>query len=146
MRIASTAFTEGGFIPLRHTCDGADVSPALSWADVPDGTVAFSLLVVDPDAPGGTFVHWVVFNIGGNRRGMEEGRTPPECQLGTNDFGRATYSGPCPPRGNPHSYHFTLYAMDARVAARKGCTMGELERAMKGHTLDEAHIIGLYGR
>ncbi len=107
---------------------------------------AYALIADDPDAPGGTFVHWVVFNIGGNRRMLEEGRLPDECVQGVNDFGNSIYAGPCPPRGKPHSYHFKLYALSARLALRRGSSKADVERAMHGHVLAMAEAVGRYGR
>lgn len=146
MRISCKSFQEGGTVPVRHTCDGTDISPELIWTEPPDGTQTFALVVDDPDAPGGTFVHWVIFNIGGNRGGLEEGRLPGECVQGVNDFGNTTYSGPCPPKGAPHSYHFKLYALDNRLSLKRGATKSDLEKAMKGHIVQEAEIVGYYGR
>lgn len=146
MKISSRSFTFGGVIPSRHTCDGVDVSPEISWSEAPDQTHSFALMVDDPDAPGGTFVHWVVFNIAANRGGLEEGRPPPECLQGVNDFGTSAYSGPCPPRGKPHRYKFRLFALDSRLNLPRGSTMSVVEKAMKGHILASAETMGTYGR
>lgn len=146
MKLVSRSFPEGGTIPARYTCDGGETSPELSWSEVPDGTESYALIVDDPDAPRGTFVHWVLFNIGGNRAGLEEGRLPAECVQGANDAGTSTYAGPCPPRGRPHSYHFKLYALDTRLGLKRGAARREVESAMRGHVLDSTEIVGLYGR
>ncbi len=145
-RLLSSSFAERSRIPSRHTCDGLDISPEIHWTDVPEGTASFALIVDDPDAPGSTFVHWVVFNIGGNRRFIEEGRLPAECIQGTNDFGNSSYSGPCPPRGAPHSYHFKLYALTSNLSLRRGCSKHDVEKAMKTHVVGSAELIGQYGR
>lgn len=147
--IASPAFADGTPIPKRHTCDGADVSPTLTWEGAPDGTAAFALIVDDPDAPRGTFVHWVAFDIDGvPDGGLAEGisRTadaPPE---GRNDFGRIGYGGPCPPPGPTHHYRFTLYALDRRLGLRGSPTTADLRAAMSGHVLVEARLVGTFRR
>jgi len=147
--LTSPAFADGSPIPKRHTCDGADRSPALSWADAPVGTASLALIVDDPDAPRGTFVHWVAFDIDGlPSGGLAEGisRTadaPPE---GRNDFGRLGYGGPCPPPGPTHHYRFTLYALDRRLGLGSSPTAAELRAAMSGHVLGQAVLVGTYRR
>ncbi len=146
MEISSKSFTHGSRIPSRHTCDGLDVSPELQWTEPLDNALTFALVADDPDAPGGTFVHWVVYNIGGNRRVLEEGRLPEECLQGVNDFGNLAYSGPCPPRGKPHSYHFKLYALSTKLNLKKGPTRVDVEKAMQGHVIESTELVGQYGR
>lgn len=151
--ITSPAFSDGGPIPRAHTCDGADLSPPLTWRDAPRGTSAFALVVDDPDAPAGTWVHWVVYGLDASTTNLPAGiPTTPELEQpigatqGTNDFRRSGYGGPCPPRGRPHRYVFTLYALDTRIALPPGATKNVLLRAIKEHVLEEAKMIGTYGR
>ncbi len=151
LKLTSTAFTPGGSIPKKFTCDGPDVSPALAWTDAPAGTQSLSLIMDDPDAPAGTWVHWVLYDLPANTRELPEG-VPKDNQLsngarqGRNDFGRIGYGGPCPPPGPAHRYFFKLYALDAKTSLKAGATKAELERAMKGHILAQAELIGRYQR
>jgi len=151
IKLLSTAFEHGSRIPARHTCDAEDLSPALSWGEPPAGTRSFALIMDDPDAPMGTWVHWVLYNIPGERRELEEG-VPSEDKLddgslqGRNDFGRIGYGGPCPPRGPAHRYFFKLYALDAKLPLQAGATKQELEKAMEGHVLAKGELMGRYGR
>ncbi len=151
LSLKSTAFDQGGDIPKKHTCEGADLSPALSWGDPPAGTRTFSLIVDDPDAPAGTWVHWVIYNLSAQTRDLPEG-VPKTGELkdgsrqGRNDFARPGYGGPCPPRGAAHRYFFKLYALDAELSLPPGATKAELERAMKGHILAETQLMGKYKR
>jgi Raf kinase inhibitor-like YbhB/YbcL family protein len=147
----SSAFTAGGEIPKRFTCDGPDVSPALAWNDPPAGTQSISLIMDDPDAPAGTWVHWVLYDLPPSARELAEG-VPKEEQLsngahqGRNDFRRIGYGGPCPPPGRPHRYFFKLYALDARTNLKAGATKAELEKAMRGHILAQTDLMGRYKR
>ncbi len=148
MKITSSAFKEGGMIPSRYTCNGEDVSPDLAWTEPPDGTQSFALICDDPDAPMGTWVHWVVYNIPKTARGLAASistdRTLPDGTLqGMNDFRRIGYGGPCPP-GGTHRYFFKLYALDAEVKFKAGAAKSELLRALKGHVLAEAVLMGRY--
>lgn len=151
MVMTSTAFEEGGVIPEVHTCDGRDISPPLSWEGVPDGTRGFGLICDDPDAPMGTWVHWVLYNIPADTTALPPG-VPTDVSLedgsrqGMSDFRRPGYGGPCPPRGKPHRYVFKLYALDALLEIEAPATKADLEKAMKGHVLAEARIIGTYQR
>src|SRR5438128_2167054 len=120
MRLVSTAFLEGSPIPRKHTGDGSDVSPPLEWSDVPEGTKSLALICDDPDAPRGTWVHWVVFNIPAERKDLPEaqpprGSLPSGARQGKNDFGKLGYGGPAPPPGKPHRYMFKLYALDTTL-------------------------------
>ena len=145
------AFTNEGDIPRNHTCDGADVSPALAWSDPPTGTQSFSLIMDDPDAPAGTWVHWVLYDLPAQTRALPEG-VPKERELkdgsrqGRNDFSRPGYGGPCPPRGAAHRYYFRLYALDAKLGLLPGAAKADVERAMKGHILGQAQVMGRYKR
>jgi Raf kinase inhibitor-like YbhB/YbcL family protein len=113
MELASSAFSEGDTVPVRFTCDGDGVSPPLDWSDVPEGTAELRLSVTDPDAPRGTFTHWLVTGIDPTSSGVDEGAVPTGGRNGRNDFGDAAYGGPCPPPGRPHRYVFTIEALDA---------------------------------
>lgn len=151
--VESNAFREGERIPDRHTCIGKDLSPELHWKDVPSGTKSFALIVEDPDAPVGTFIHWVVYDIPGGSKGLSEGitktsRLPDGTKQGITDFGRIGYWGPCPPRGHGrHRYYFILRALDVEsLGIPEGARKGEVERAMKGHILGEARIMGTFSR
>jgi len=151
--LTSGAFTAGGVIPAKYSCDGADVSPALAWSGAPAGTAAFALIADDPDAPAGTWVHWVLFNLPGNLTALPEDVAKTE-QLaaiggalqGRNDFHRIGYGGPCPPAGKTHRYFFKLYALDAALPLKAGATKQDVERAMRGHVLGEASLMGTYTR
>jgi Raf kinase inhibitor-like YbhB/YbcL family protein len=150
MKLKSTAFENKGMIPGRYTCDGEDISPPLEWHDAPDGTQSFSLICDDPDAPTGTWVHWVVYDIPPNVNSLpehipfEQERTRSGKQ-GKNDFGTIGYGGPCPPSGT-HRYFFKLYALDSHVGLHRGATKEHLLKAMKGHILEESILIGNYRR
>ena len=142
-----SVFTDGGLIPARFTCEGANVSPELRWSDMPASTHSFALIVDDPDAPVGTFTHWVLFDIPADRSNLAEGENKIGV-AGKNDFGRAGYGGPCPPRGHgPHRYYFTLYALDiASLKLKAGIGRREVETALRGHVLAQAQYLGRYER
>ena len=143
--LSSAAFAHGDEIPRRHTCEGEDISPALSWSDPPTGTRALALIVDDPDAPRGTFTHWVAWNIDPIAGGLGEGQSAPA--EGRNDFGTAGWSGPCPPPGHgAHRYFFRLHALDAEVDIGFSAGRRELERAIAGHVLTTAELMGRYER
>ncbi len=150
MQLISPVFSNEGTIPAPYTCDGDDLSPPLRWDDVPAGTQSFALICDDPDAPGGTFVHWVVFNLSPEQRSLPEGvpadRTLPEGGLqGKNDFGKIGYGGPCPPRGT-HRYFFKLYALDRPLALSPGASKPQVAAALQGHVLATAEVVGRYQR
>jgi len=148
MRLSSSAFVDGAAIPSRYTCEGDDVSPPLAWDDVPAGTRSLALIVDDPDAPDPaaprqTWVHWVVVDLPPDAAGLEEDvRALAHGQIGVNDWHRTRWGGPCPPVGR-HRYMFKLYALD-RVVELAHPSKRELERAMAGHILAEARLIGTY--
>jgi len=144
--LSSTAFADGNAIPVKYTCDGENASPPLRW-DGPPQAQSFVLIVDDPDAPGGTFTHWVLYDIPGSQRDLPEG-SPSVGTPGLNDFSKASYGGPCPPRGNgPHRYFFTLYALDIpSLTISAGRPRQEIERAIQGHTLGQAKLMGRYER
>ncbi len=151
MEIQSSAFKEGDRIPRKHTCDAEDVSPQLSWTAPPNGTKSLALICDDPDAPVGTWVHWVLFNLSPDTRGLPEAVPDGEQVMGgashgRNDFGGLGYGGPCPPPGPAHRYFFKLYAVDTKLALNAGATKADVVQAMKGHILAEGQLMGQYGR
>lgn len=150
MKITSSAFSEGGGIPSKYTCDGQDISPPLEWKDAPGDTKSFALISDDPDAPGGTWVHWVAFNIPPTAAKLEESIKQDRefangMKQGSNDWPKIGYGGPCPPSGT-HRYYFKLYALDAMLDIKPGATKEQLLKAMKGHVLAEARLMGKYKR
>jgi Raf kinase inhibitor-like YbhB/YbcL family protein len=145
LSITSPAFPHNGMIPIKYTCDGADVSPPLSIGNVPEKTGSLALIVDDPDAPMGTWVHWVVWNIAADTREIPENTVPPGALQGTNDFGKQKYGGPCPPSGT-HRYFFKLYALNAPLALKAGATKAQVEEARSGHLLGKTELVGLYRR
>ncbi len=146
--LQSPAFQEGADIPRQYTCEGADVSPALSWSEAPPKTQSFALIVNDPDAPVGTWVHWVAWNIPASARQLPENaaKSASAGTQGTNDFKKTGYGGPCPPPGKPHRYFFKLYALDSMLDLKPGATKKDVEQAMKGHILAQAQLMGKYQR
>ncbi len=144
MKLTSPAFEHGGEIPSLFTCDGSDISPPLEISDVPKGTASLALVMDDPDAPGGTFDHWVVWNIPPGTGRIASGSEPQGVQ-GRTDFGRMGYGGPCPPSGT-HRYVFKLYALDTKLGLGRGSRKDDLEAAMRGHVLAEALLEGSYRR
>ncbi|HET9384693.1 MAG TPA: YbhB/YbcL family Raf kinase inhibitor-like protein [Gemmatimonadales bacterium] len=145
MKLTSAAFAQGQDIPAKHTCDGADVSPALSWRDAPPETAAFALICDDPDAPAGMWVHWVLYNLPSNVTELREGDAGGGLQ-GRNDFRTTRYGGPCPPPGKPHRYFFKLSALRGRLDLPAGASKADVERAMRGQVLAEAQLMGTYAR
>jgi len=151
MRLTSTAFEDGKTIPVRFTGFGADESPTLQWSGAPAGTRSFALICDDPDAPMGTWVHWVIYGLPATANELPE-KTPAAESLpggarqGLNDFRRVGYGGPLPPPGKPHRYFFKLYALDAELPLKARATKPELLRAMEGHILAEAQVMGTYQR
>jgi Raf kinase inhibitor-like YbhB/YbcL family protein len=151
LALTSSSFQGGGEIPKKFTCDGADASPELAWPAPPASTQSFSLIVVDPDAPLGSFVHWVLYNLPAGKRELPEalpkqGELPDGSLQGENDFDKTGYGGPCPPGKSPHHYVFTLYALDSRLNLPAGATRKQVENALQGHVLARGTLIGLYHR
>lgn len=151
MELKSSAFQSGAEIPRKYTCDGADVSPPLGWENAPAGTKAFALIADDPDAPVGTWVHWVIYDLPAETKELTEGVKPNETlpngtKQGMNDFRKIGYGGPCPPPGPAHRYYFKLYALDAPTGLKPRATKQQLLDAMKGHILAEAELMGRYKR
>lgn len=149
--LSSPAFEPEGAIPRKFTCDGEDISPPLEWEGVPNDAESLALILDDPDAPRGTWVHWVVYNLEPGLTGLPEGAVAradgrPMGVQGRNDFRRNNYGGPCPPSGPAHRYFFKLYALDTVLDLEAGATKAELEAAMQGHTLAQGQLMGTYGR
>ncbi len=149
--ISAEAFKAGGTIPAEYTCDGDDVSPSLSWEGTPASVKSITLIMDDPDAPGRTFVHWVLFNIPASTKGLPKG-IPKNKTLGDGsrqgitDFGGVGYGGPCPPPGKPHRYYFKIYALDTVLNLPPGSSKADVEKAMAGHILAKGELVGKYGR
>jgi Raf kinase inhibitor-like YbhB/YbcL family protein len=149
--LLTTAFPDAGPIPIRYSCDGEDISPALSWTSAPSGSATFAIVMDDPDAPGGTWDHWTVFNIPSGIFELPEGRPktpqlPSGARQGSNSWGETGYGGPCPPAGPAHHYRFFLYALDRSLDLPAGASKGEVLEAMAGHILAESLLTGTYGR
>lgn len=145
LELASSAFDLGGTIPQKFTCDGANISPPVSWAGLPEQASSLVLIVEDPDAPRGTWVHWVLYNVSPDQNGLSEGVQNIGME-GKNDFGSLGYGGPCPPRGTTHRYFFRLYALDTDLDIGPGAARADVERAMQGHILAQGELPGRYGR
>jgi Raf kinase inhibitor-like YbhB/YbcL family protein len=149
--LRSSAFRQNQAIPKKYTCDSSDVSVPLNWNDPAQGTKSFGLIADDPDAPRGTWVHWVLFDLPSDARELAEGIPAKEtlddgAKQGKNDFGKIGYGGPCPPPGPVHHYQFKLYALDKMAGLRPGATKQQLLDAMKGHILVQSELIGTYKR
>ncbi len=149
--LISSVFEEGENIPERYTCEGTDVSPPLHWSVPPAGTRSYAIIADDPDAPVGIWVHWVIYNLPIDLRGLSEGVPTDEQVLdgalqGVNDFKRVGYGGPCPPPGKSHRYFFKLYALDKVLDLKPRATKAQVLDACKGHILAEAQLMGRYGR
>lgn len=148
--LTSTAFAQGESIPAKYSCDGEDISPPLGWSDPPQGTQSFVLIADDPDAPAGTWVHWVLYNLPPESRALPESLTPdaePAAggQHGENSWRRLGYGGPCPP-GGTHRYFFKLYALDSQLDLAAGETKDQVLQAMEGHVLAQTELMGTYTR
>ncbi|MDD5140373.1 MAG: YbhB/YbcL family Raf kinase inhibitor-like protein [Verrucomicrobiales bacterium] len=151
MKLDSDIFADGQPIPTKYTCDGTDVSPPLNWSDVPPDTKSFALICDDPDAPMGTWVHWVLYDLPATSSHLNEALPtmdplPDGSKQGVNDFKRIGYGGPCPPPGSPHRYFFKLYALDTKLVLKSRATKAQLLNAMHGHVLAEASLMGVYQR
>ena len=150
IKLSSSAFEDGGLIPAKYTCDGADISPPLQWQAVPEGTKSIAVICDDPDAPMGTFVHWVLYNLPAETKELSENipaenTLPNGASQGVSDFGRIGYGGPCPPSGT-HRYFFKIYAVDAEVGLAAGAGKGELLKAIQGRILGQGQLMGKYKR
>jgi Raf kinase inhibitor-like YbhB/YbcL family protein len=145
VRVSSSAFPPGGRIPTRYTCDGAETSPPLAWTGVPGKARALALVVDDPDAPGGTFVHWVLLDIPVGVTSLREGQAPSEAVQATNSAGRASYTGPCPPQGT-HHYRFTVYALSAPTGLPAGASLDRAMQAVARRAVAQGRLVGTYRR
>ena len=151
LQITSTAFADGQPIPEKYTCTGPNGSPPLQWTNAPAGVKSFALIADDPDAPMGTWVHWVIYRLPPTMTALAE-KTPPAPELpdgsrqGINDFGQVGYGGPCPPPGKPHRYDFKLYALDTPLNLKAGATRKELLKVMEGHVLAQGQLMGTFQR
>lgn len=148
-KLVIPAFAEGGTIPVLHTCDGADLSPAIEWSGAPAEAKSYALIMDDPDAPAGTWNHWLLWDIPAATHSLPQGCKPGQAgESGSNDFGRPGYGGPCPPKGHgPHRYFFKLYALNvASLELRRGAKRADLDRALKGRAVAEAQYMGRYER
>jgi hypothetical protein len=143
MKLLSQEFEENEAIPSRFTCDGEDICPQLHWEDMPEETMSFALSVTDPDAPGGTFIHWLVYDIPKDVRSIEWGGLPVAAKQVKNDFGKERYGGPCPPSGT-HRYYFRLYALD--IDHLRGINRGNFFKLVDEHALAKAELMGTYKR
>ncbi len=151
MELKSDAFRNGGDIPDKYTCDGEDISPPLRWGDLPYETKSLVLIMTDPDAPVGTWTHWTVYSLMSDSDSLEEnipkvGRLDDGMKQGTTDFRHVGYGGPCPPEGKPHHYYFKLYALDAIPELDPKATKPEISKAMEGHVISHAELVGFYER
>lgn len=151
LELTSSAFKSGDPIPRRYTCEDEDLSPPLHWTVPPAATKSFVIIADDPDAPAGTWVHWVIYDLPLDLRGLTEGvspkdRLPDGALQGLNDFKRVGYGGPCPPPGKPHRYYFTLYALDVMLNLKPRATKAQVLDGCKGHVLAEAQLMGRFGR
>jgi Raf kinase inhibitor-like YbhB/YbcL family protein len=150
IQLTSPAFTEGQMIPKQYTCDAANVSPPLEWSGVPAGARSLALIADDPDAPAGTWTHWIVFNLPVGTSGLPEAvaatnKLENGALQGTTSFRKVGYGGPCPP-GGTHRYYFKLYALDAPLSLTNSASAKDMQSAMQGHILASAQLMGRYGR
>ena len=150
-QISSNAFSPNESIPKKFTCDGSDLSPQLSWTDPPTTAQSFALIMDDPDAPAGTWVHWVLYDLPSNTRELAENipnreQLPNGARQGRNDFNKIGYGGPCPPSGNAHRYFFKLYALDTKLNLKSRALKADVERAMQAHIVAQSELIGRYSR
>jgi Raf kinase inhibitor-like YbhB/YbcL family protein len=149
--ITTNAFGQGERIPEPYTCNGQNISPPLTWEKIPAGTKSIAVIVDDPDAPRGSFTHWLIYNLPPDARGLAE-QIPKERHLpdgsiqGMNDFGRIGYAGPCPPPGRHHRFTITVFAIDIMVDPREAETQAAFRKAIQGHTLAKGELMGIYGR
>ncbi len=151
LAVQSPAFEDGLVIPTRFSCEGENISPALTWDEAPERTKSFAVIAYDPDAPGGTYTHWVLFDLPAETRGLPEAVEPidsptPGGTQGENDSGGIGYTGPCPPEGTPHHYAFTAYALDEMLKLDPGVSKDDLLSAMEGHVLAQGQTTGTYQR
>jgi Raf kinase inhibitor-like YbhB/YbcL family protein len=145
LRISSPAFMDGGRIPRKYTCDGENVAPPLEWSGAPEGSKSVAIICEDPDAPSGTFTHWVLYDIPISRHRLDEATSVGKA--GVNDFGATGFGGPCPPKQDAaHHYHFRVYALDTESLGPSGLSKHDARDAMSGHVLAEGELTGVYKR
>ncbi|MBV9084610.1 MAG: YbhB/YbcL family Raf kinase inhibitor-like protein [Acidobacteriaceae bacterium] len=145
IRVRSTAFSEGARIPEKYSCDGQNVSPPLDWSGIPENTKSAALVVDDPDAPSGTFTHWIVYDLPPNTTKLAEGSSAAGKE-GVNGFGKTGYGGPCPPPGKPHRYYFHIYALDVASLGNAGLSRERFDAAIERHIVAEGQVMGTYKR
>lgn len=146
LQLTSDAFANGQSIPAKFSCVGKNISPALAWTEPPAGTQSFALIVDDPDAPGGTWVHWVLYNIPADVRNLPESFSAQDpVSVGKNSWGKLSYGGPCPPSGT-HRYYFKLYALDSTLSLSPGASKEQLLKAMEGHILAQSELMGTFSK
>ena len=148
MKLTSVAFKEGESIPRQYTCEGVNISPPLEWTGVPKEAKSIAIIADDPDAPSGTFTHWVLYNLPADKIGLIENTPPAETlpgggRQGENDFHKTGYGGPCPPSGT-HRYFFKIYALDSELSLKAGATKTDVEQAMQGHIVARGQLMGRY--
>lgn len=151
MNVTSKVISPGAEFPKRNTCQGEDISPDLAWTGAPAGTQSFALILDDPDAPGGTFTHWLLWDIPAASHELPQNlprapQLPEGARQGRNDFGKVGYNGPCPPPGKPHRYYVRVFALDTTLGVKAGAGRSELERAMEGHMLARGELMGRFAR
>ena len=139
-------FSDGAAIPIRYSCDGDNVSPALTWSGVPAGTASLALVVDDPDAPGGTYVHWVLFAVPPSVTSLAEGAVAAGARQARNSAGHSRYDGPCPPRGKPHHYRFKVYALSEQLSAENGADTGDVLRSIEKAAIARGQVTGTFAR
>ena len=145
LELTSDAFANGQSIPAKYTCTGRNISPALAWGNPPAGTQSFALIMDDPDAPAGTWVHWILFNIPADTRSLQENVDTSGLSVGKNSWGNLSYGGPCPPSGT-HRYFFKFYALDATLSLSPGATKEQLLKTMEGHILAQTELMGTFSK
>jgi len=145
LTVTSNAFQDGRKIPVKYTCDGDNLSPQIAWSGAPSGVKSYAVIMDDPDAPMGTYVHWVLYDLPASTQELAEGVQGMGI-AGTNSARKTIYSGPCPPRGPEHHYIFKVYALDKILGIREGGSKADVESALKGHVLASGQLVGLYGR
>ncbi len=148
LKVFSSSFENGKMMPSKYTCEGENVSPEISWGELPEGVVSLALICDDPDAPSGDFVHWVIFNIPPELNSLPEGVPIEDIEAvqGVTDYGRSGYGCPCPPRGLVHHYHFKLYGLDKMLEVEENITKYELLEKMESHIVAKGELVGLYSR
>ena len=146
LTVTSAGFGSGTAIPVNNTCDGSDLSPQINWSMPPDKTKTLAVIVDDPDAPGGTFTHWILWNVKGDTQLIGTGGNGGYSGgiAGTNDFGKVGYSGPCPPKGSTHHYHFRIYGLDTTLTLKPSDKRSDLDHAMNGHVIAQGDLVGTF--